>query len=105
METNVVFDTHAYIKSMTDAGAEPRLAEAIAQGQIAYLNATAATKTDIAKIQHDIELLRKDTKVEIANLETRLTKALSDTQFKIIVWNVGALFAFGGLLVALFRFF
>lgn len=60
MDTNVVFDTHAYVKSMTDAGAEPRLAEAIAQGQIAYLNATAATKTDIANIQRDIERSKND---------------------------------------------
>ena len=60
METNVVFDTHAYVKSMTDAGAQPRLAEAIAQGQIAYLNATAATKTDIANIQRDIERSKND---------------------------------------------
>ena len=103
MDTNVVFDTHAYIKSMTEAGAEPRLAEAIAQGQIAYLNATAATKTDIANVQHEIELLRKDTKLEIAQLKTELTSALADSQFKIIVWNVGALFAFGGLLLAAFK--
>ncbi len=60
MDTSVVFDTHAYVKSMTDAGAEPRLAEAIAQGQIAYLNATAATKTDIANIQRDIERSKND---------------------------------------------
>ena len=89
METNVVFDTHAYVKSMTEAGADPRLAEAIAQGQIAYLNATAATKTDIANIQRDIERLRAATQTDLANLESRLIK-----------WFVGALFLSAGLVVA-----
>ena len=60
MDTNVVFDTHAYVKSLTDAGADPRLAEAIAQGQIKYLNATATTKTDVANIQRDIERSKND---------------------------------------------
>ena len=88
METNVVFDTHAYVKSMTEAGADPRLAEAIAQGQIAYLNATAATKTDIANIQRDIERLRVATQTDLANLGSRLIKCF-----------VGALFLSAGLVV------
>ena len=83
MDTNVVFDTHAYVKSMTDAGAEPRLAEAIAQGQIAYLNATAATKTDIANIQRDIEQLRAATKTDIANIQRDIEQLRAATKTDI----------------------
>ena len=111
METNVVFDTHAYIKSMTDAGVEPRAAEAIAHGQIAYLNATAATKTDVANIQRDIEQLRADTKkeieglrkdttVELAKLETRLTSAIDKNKTELTKWFTNNLLAFAGLIIA-----
>ena len=54
METNVIFDTHEYIKSMTEAGADPRLAEAIAKGQVTYLTANAATKPDIERCKSDL---------------------------------------------------
>lgn len=96
MDTNVVFDTHAYIKSMTDAGAEPRLAEAIAQGQIAYLNATAATKTDVANIQRDIEQLRAATKTDIANIQRDIERSKND----LMKWLVLTMILLNSLLLA-----
>ena len=95
METHTVFDIQGYVKSMTDAGAEPRLAEAIAHGQIAYLNATVATKKDI-------ESLRKDMTVELAKLETKLTKAIAESQFKIIL-SLGGLMALFGSIIAILK--
>ena len=107
METHAVFDIQGYVKSMTDAGAEPRLAEAIAHGQIAYFNATFATKKDIEDLRaataKDIEGLRKDMTVELAKLETKLTTAIAESQFKIVAWNTGILAAFGSILVAILK--
>lgn len=60
MAVNVVFDTHEYILSMTEAGIEPRAAEAIAKGQLKFLNENVATKTDVANIQRDIERCKSD---------------------------------------------
>ena len=107
METHVVFDIQGYVKSMTDAGADPRLAEAIAHGQIAYLNSTVATKKDIEELRaatkHDIELLQQSTKTAIAESETKLITALASFQFKIVAWNTGILAAFGSILIAILK--
>ena len=106
METHAVFDIQGYVKSMTDAGAEPRLAEAIAHGQIAYFNATFATKKDIEDLRAAtakyIEGLRKDMTVELAKLETKLTTAIAESQFKIIL-SLGGLMAFFGSIIAILK--
>ena len=96
METHTVFDIQGFVKSMTDAGADPRLAEAIAHGQIAYLNASVATKKDI-------ELLQQSTKTAIAESETKMITALASFQFKIVAWNTGILAAFGSILIAILK--
>ena len=111
MSDSVIFDTHACVKRMTKAGVEPHVAEAFAAEQVNILEHHIATKTDIGNIQRDIEGLRKDTttaieglrkdtKIELAQLEAKLTDKLAATQFKIIVWNTGALATFTGLALA-----
>ena len=93
------------------SGATPKVAEWLATEQAQLLEKNLATKANIANIQRniedlraatqkDIEGLRKDTMVEITKLETTLTKAIADLQFKIIL----SLAAFGTILVALSKF-
>lgn len=82
MAANVVFDTHGYIKRLTEAGVEPRAAEVIAEGQVEFLNENVATKVDIAQ------------------LETKLTAVIVNSRFKIIVSLLGAMTGFGALLLA-----
>ncbi len=87
MSTNpVIFDTLGYAKKLTEAGAEPRIAEAIANGQVEFLSQNVATKVDIAE------------------LETKLTTAIANSQFKIIVTLLSAMTAYGALLLAAFKF-
>ena len=64
METNVIFDTHACVKRMTEAGVEPHVAEAFAAEQVRILENHIATKTDIEQLraatQRDIERSKND---------------------------------------------
>ena len=85
MGNSVIFDTHACVKRMTEAGVETHVAEAFATEQVNILEHHIATKTDI-------EGLRKDTQVAIAQLETKLVR-----------WLFGALIGQGGLIVALVK--
>ena len=86
METNVIFDTHACVKRMTEAGVEPHVAEAFAAEQVRILENHIATKADI-------EQLRAATKTDLAQLEARLIK-----------WNLGIMMAFASILIAADKF-
>lgn len=101
MSEAIAFDTHRFIKNLTDHGFTEEQAEVLANEQVNLLNSNLATKTDIealrqatktdiALIQRDIEILRQETKADIANLKSDLLK-----------WMFGALIAQGGVIVTL----
>ena len=112
MSEAIAFDTHRFIKNLTDHGFTEEQAEVLANEHVNLLNSNLATKTDIealrqatktdiealqqatktdiALIQRDIEVLRKETKADIANLKADLLK-----------WMFGALIAQGGVIVTL----
>lgn len=101
MSDSVIFDTHQHVKRITETGVSQDSAEAIVNTVAHILEHNLATKADISGVRKDIELLRAETKVAIAELKTDLAGRIADSQVKIITWNVGALLAFGGLGVAL----
>ncbi len=82
MNEAIAFDTHRYVKRLTQAGFSEKQAETLAAEQVAILNANLANKADIAEIRvelaeihaeiektrAEIESLRKDTKTEIESL-------------------------------------
>lgn len=101
MSEAIAFDTHRFIKNLTDHGFTEEQAEVLANEQVNLLNGNLATKTeikslrqatktDIALIQRDIEVLRKETKADIAKLKADLLK-----------WMFGALIAQSGVIVTL----
>ena len=69
MSEAIAFDTHRFIKNLTDHGFTEEQAEVLANEQVNLLNSNLATKTDIALIQRDIEVLRKETKAGIEALQ------------------------------------
>ena len=81
MSEAIAFDTHRFVKRLTESGFTERQAETLADEHIALLNANLATKTDIESLKVDIESL----KVEM------------------LKWLLGALIAQGGLIVALIK--
>ena len=92
MSDAIAFDTHKFVKHLTEKGFTEEQAEALANEQVNLLNGNLATKTDIAIIQRDIEALRQETRANIEALKSDLLK-----------WMFGALIAQGGLIVALVK--
>ena len=74
MSEAIAFDTHRFVKRLTESGFTERQAETLAEEHIALLNANLATKADIEALK--VEMLK---------------------------WLLGALIAQGGLIVALVK--
>ncbi len=123
MEQTLIPDTHAFVREMTAAGMPQPVAEAFVSNYTKYLISNLATKhdiqesnqattiaieglrkdtkTDITKVHHEIELLRKDTNTLVLETKIELTKTINASQFKII----GFLGGFTGLIFLLDKLF
>ena len=99
MTEAIAFDTHRFVKRLTECGFTERQAETLAEEHVALLNANLATKADVESVKADIETLRQETKVDIARVEARIETAKADT----LKWMIGAMVAQGGLIVALVK--
>ena len=85
MTEAIAFDTHRFVKRLTENGFTERQAETLADEHVALLNANLATKADLASVQaalqRDIEAVKAD----------------------LLKWLFGAMIAQGGLIVALVK--
>ena len=97
------FDTHKFVKHLTENGFTEQQAEVLAEEQVNLLNSNLATKADI-------ESLRQETKLNIAGLKTEVetlrlaTKADIETaKTDLLKWIFIALAAQGGLVVTLIK--
>ncbi len=81
MSEAIAFDTHRFVKRLTDCGFTEKQAETLADEHVTLLNDNLATKTDIAKVEARIEAVKAD----------------------LMKWLIGALIAQGGLIVALVK--
>lgn len=72
MSESVIFDTHRFIKDITETGISQSSAEAIVNTVAHVLEHNLATKQDIAQLQ-------QATQADIARLESRLIKWLVGT--------------------------
>ncbi len=133
MSEGIAFDTHRFVKRLTDCGFTEQQAEVLVDEQVALLNGNLATKTDIAEIKADIDAVRQETKAGIdavrqetkagidavrqenatamaenatamARLETRMESIKSDLLKWMIGLMTGLLIGLGGLMVAFVRF-
>ena len=99
MPEAIAFDTHRFVKRLTDCGFTEKQAETLADEHVALLNGNLATKTDI-------ESLRQQIKTEIAKIEARIAQAearIEASKFDLMKWLIGAMIAQGGLIVALVK--
>ena len=86
MTEAIAFDTHRFVKRLTDCGFTEQQAETLADEHVSLLNGNLATKADI-------EALRQETRT-----------AIETAKFDLLKWLVGLLIAQGGLIVALVKF-
>lgn len=85
MSEAIAFDTHRFVRRLTDGGFTEKQAETLADEYVALLNGNLATKTDLAKTA--------------AQLEARIETVKAD----LLKWMFGAMIAQGGLIVALVK--
>lgn len=117
----IVFDTHRFVKHLTQVGFTLGQAEALAEEQVNLINSNLATKADIAAVEADIAAVEAALKADIAAVEAALKADIAaveaalktdiatikaDTaalKVDLLKWMFGALIAQGGLIVALVK--
>ncbi len=99
MSEAIAFDTHRFVKHLTENGFTEQQAEVLADEQVHLLNTNLATQADIATVHQDIEILRQETKANLAEIRRDIAEVKAD----LIKWMVGALIAQGGVIVALLK--
>ena len=106
MSEAIAFDTHRFVKRLTESGFTEKQAETLAEEHVTLLNANLATKTDIAEIKAGIAEIKAgiaeimaETKTEIAGVKADIQAMKAD----LLKWLIGALIAQGGLIVALVK--
>ncbi len=73
VKDTLIFDSHGYVKRMTDGGFNEQQAETLAAEQGDLLS-NLATRQDIGIVRDDLETIRQDIKDIKDNLKTSATK-------------------------------
>ena len=117
MSEAIAFDTHRYVKRLTESGFTERQAETLAEEQVALLNANLSTKSDIARIEASVEKSRRETKADIAKVEASVETLRQETKADIarveasiaaakveqIKWVCGLMIAMTGIFAAIVK--
>ena len=103
MAEAIAFDTHRFVKRLTESGFTEKQAETLAEEHVALLNANLATKADVARVEAGIDALRQETKADIEALRQETRAAIESVKADLMKWQFGALIAQGGLIVALVK--
>ena len=77
------FDTHKFVKHLTENGFTEQQAEALADEQVNLLNTNLATKADILALKADIEKLRLALKADIADVKRDIEALRQETKTDI----------------------
>ena len=90
MSEAIAFDTHRFVKHLTENGFTEQQAEVLADEQVHLLNTNLATQADVAAIQReivgvkrDIEALRQETKTGIAGVQRDIEALRQETKADI----------------------
>ena len=107
MPEAIAFDTHRFVKRLTDCGFTEQQAETLADEHVTLLNGNLATKADIEALQQatkaDIEALRQATKADIEALRQETRTLIAAAKYDLAKWLVGTLIAQGALIVTLIK--
>ena len=89
VNTAISYDSHRYIKRLTQCGFTEQQAETLADGQLLQLNSIYVAKTDISEVLASVEALRLETKSEIARLETAIETLRLETKSELTELKTG----------------
>jgi len=110
----IAFDTHRFVKHLTQVGFTLGQAEALAEEQVNLINSNLATKAniaavetslkaDIVRVSENIARIEAALKADIATVEATLKADVAALKVDLLKWMFGALIAQGGLIVALVK--
>ena len=92
MSEAIAFDTHRFVKHLTENGFTEQQAEVLADEQVSLLNSNLATQADVAAIQRDIaaihqdiDALRQETQAHIATVRQEIEVLRQETKADIEV--------------------
>ena len=111
MSETIHFDTHRFIKRMTEAGMAEQTAEALADEQMRLIQGELATKQDIKQLEQatkqdtkqDIKQLAEATKRDLAATEANLRLEIERVRSDLLRWMAGMLIAQGAVVVGLIQ--
>ena len=110
----IQFDTHKFVKHLTENGFTEQQAEVLAEEQVNLLNTNLATKADIeslrlatkadiSALKADIEKLRLATKADIEKLRQETKADMANLRAELVKWVYAAMIAQVILIVALVK--
>ena len=83
----IMFDTHAFVKELTEAGMPEPQAEVLARSQALLIDEKLATKEDLKKLElatkRDLKDLELATKRDLKELEEKIKRDLKELEEKI----------------------
>ena len=114
MTEAIAFDTHRFVKHLTENGFTEQQAEALAKEQVQLLNSNLATKVDILAIKADIKGVKAEVERVKAELEAKIETVkvelavkieaiktdIQATKVDLVKWMVMAMIAQSTLIVA-----
>jgi len=105
MNTVSTFDTHRYIKHLTEKGFTEQQAEALADEQMMLLSENLASKDNLARVDADLkaEIARVEAnlKAELARMDVKITQSKDELIKWIAGFGVGVVAALAALMVGL----
>ena len=94
MSEAIAFDTHRFVKRLTDNGFTETQAEALADEQVSLLNSNLATKQNLMELKGDLER-------QMAELKGDLERKIVESKNELLKWIMGAMVAQTGVIVGL----
>ena len=103
MSEAIAFDTHRFVKNLTESGFTEQQAEALAKEQVQLLNSNLATKVDLQAVKAELEAKIETVKADLQAVKADLEAKIEAAKFDLLKWMVMAMIAQGGLIVALIK--
>ena len=82
MSESYTFDTHKFVKRLTEVGLDERIAETLADEQVKLLTSQLATKAELANIARDIERMRQETQSSIEQLRQETQSSIEQLRLE-----------------------
>ena len=88
----IAFDTHRFVKRLTDNGFTEAQAQTLADERVNPLNSNLATKQNLLELE-------AATKRDLAELKGDPQKQMAEAKNDVLKWMIGAMFAQAGVIV------